>query len=315
MKTALELVGVSKRYGRRQALDGLSLSVPEGSLFGLVGSNGAGKTTAMAIVTGIVQADGGTINVLGGGSFQPAVHAGRVTVLPQDALLPREARIGELLAFYADLQGVPRQQIDTCVRQMLQMVHLEDRARSPVRTLSHGMMRRVTIAQAFLGDPDLVLLDEPLSGLDPREVQNARTFLRQRRPGQTVIISSHNLYEIEKLCDRVAFIEKGKTVLQDSLDSVTGRGHAVRYRLAPSPWDLAGLQARLPGTLLELSAASDLLTCRFAVPARTLEEVNGIVVRYLLEAGVGIREIQCGGELEQVYLDRTESAVSRVNTP
>jgi len=309
MTTALEFGDVRKKYGRRVALDGLTMSVPAGSLFGLVGSNGAGKTTAMSIVAGIVRPDGGIIRVLEAGGFDPAIHAGRVTLLPQDAQLPREARVAELMYFYAALQGVPKSDIADGVTRLLKMVHLEDRRNSAVRTLSHGMMRRLTIAQAFLGDPELVLLDEPLSGLDPRESLNARHFLQQRRKGQTVIISSHNLNDIERLCDRVAFIEKGRTVLQDSVDAVTGRSRAVQYHIEPGKVDMASLGKKMTGAWLSLSDAGDVLTCRFSVPEHSLESVNAAVLRCLIDAGVGIKRVQPGDGLEQAYFARTEAVV------
>ncbi|OGV62580.1 MAG: hypothetical protein A2498_15865 [Lentisphaerae bacterium RIFOXYC12_FULL_60_16] len=302
MNLALELTGVTKSYGRRKALDGLNLRVPAGSLFGLVGSNGAGKTTAMSVVSGIVQPDGGVVDLLESGAFDPVRHAGRVTVLPQDALLPRESRVREILGFYAELQGVPPADIGPMVGRLLQTVHLADRADSAIRTLSHGMARRVTLVQAFLGDPDLVLLDEPMSGLDPREAQNARHFLASRRAGQTVVISSHNLHEIERMCDRVAVVEKGRTLLQDTMDGITGRRHVIRYRLMPASWDLAKLEARLPDMILERSPSGDALECRYRGDLAT---VNAVILGFLLESKVGVLQVYPGDELEHAYLNST----------
>jgi ABC-type multidrug transport system ATPase subunit len=291
---ALQFRGVTKSYGRIRALDGLDLEVPAGSIFGLVGSNGAGKTTAMAVAVGLLQAGNGEIHLLGDGPFRADKHAGRVALLPQDSRFPPHARVEELLRFYSRLQGSGEDSID----ELLQWVDLQPRRRAPVRTLSHGMNRRLAIAQAFLGAPELVLLDEPLNGLDPREAARVRLMLRQRRGRQTIVISSHNLSDIEALCDHVAFIEKGRRVRQDTLDKITRRAHRVTYRLRGAA-PLEKLRAALPEVQWEQQA--DTLTATFAEP-RTTEELNRLALPVLLEAGVGILEIQRGSDLESEYL-------------
>ena len=300
---ALKLTGVVKRFGRRTALDGLTLSVPTGSAFGLVGSNGAGKTTSMSVTMGVIPHDGGQVDLLGGGPFDVAVHAGRVSLMPQDAGLPLHARVGDLLAFYALLQGVPHTRVVERVDEVLDWVHLRDRAGAKVRTLSHGMRRRVVIAQAFLGSPDLALLDEPLSGLDPREVVSMRELLKRRRPGQTVIVSSHNLHEIERICDHVAFIEDGKVVKQDRMDALTGRSHSVHLHITPGAVPLDALRDALPDAAFELRADGRLLICRYPETRSGVEDVNRHILPVLLQANIGITEIRRGAELESAYLD------------
>lgn len=299
---ALELRGIRKRYGRRVALDGLDLAVPRGSVFGLVGSNGAGKTTALAVAVGLVRADAGSVDILGEGPFDAARHAGRVALMPQDSLMPPYTRVAEALAFYAALQRLPAAESRRQADRALDLVHLADRADSAIRTLSHGMRRRVAIAQCFLGDPELVLLDEPTSGLDPREVLNLREVLQRRKPGQTVLVSSHVLDEIERMCDRVAFIENGRTIRQDAMDAVTGRRHELRYRLKPGPLPLAALRAALPAALFEAADDGSLLRCRYLDREQTPEDVNQAVLKILLDAGAGVIEIRLGSGLEQAYL-------------
>ena len=299
MNVALELRGVKKSYGRTRALDGLDLQVPGGSIFGLVGSNGAGKTTAMAVAVGLLQPAGGEINLLGDGSFRSDKHAGRVALLPQDSRFPPHARVEELLRFYGRVQGLTSDDCERTINELLDWVHLQDRRRSAVRTLSHGMNRRLAIAQAFLGTPELVLLDEPLNGLDPREAARVRDLIRERRGRQAIVISSHNLSDIAALCDHVAFIEKGKLVRQDTLDKITGRAHRVTYRLSGGQVPLEKLSAALPEVAWEQQPET--LTATF--PGRyTTEELNRLALPVLLEAGVGILEIQRGSDLESEYL-------------
>lgn len=299
MSSALQFRGVVKCYGRLRALDGLDLDVPRGSIFGLVGSNGAGKTTAMAIALGLLRPGTGQIEILGEGAFAPEKHAGRVALLPQDSQFPPHARLVELLHFYGRLQGVAPEAIAPNIDELLNWVHLADRRRSPVRTLSHGMKRRLSIAQAFLGQPELVLLDEPLNGLDPKEAARVRDLIRERRGRQTIVISSHQLTDIEALCDHVAFIEKGKLVRQDTLDKIVRRSHRVTYHISSGTLPLAQLQAALPD--VEWEQHGNRVVASFPTQYTT-EALNTATLRILLEAGVGVLEIRRGSDLESEYL-------------
>ena len=153
-----------KRYGKSRALDGFSVSVPEGSIMGLVGPNGAGKTTWMMCVVGLLNADAGEISLLGGGAFDSAQHSGRVAMLPQDSELPLEMSPRSLFRTFARLQGISGRKADAAAEEVLQAVHLDDCASKPIRALSHGMRKRVMAGQCFIGNPDLLLLDEPMNG-------------------------------------------------------------------------------------------------------------------------------------------------------
>ena len=305
MTPALEFKSVVKFYGRRRALAGLDLVVPRNSTFGLVGSNGAGKTTAMAVALGLLRTAGGSVSVLGEGPFTAARHAGRVTLLPQDSRLPLHARVEELLLYYGSLQGLTEPQLRSSVEEVLDWVHLQDRRTSPVRTLSHGMMRRLTIAQAFLGHPELVLLDEPLSGLDPRESARIRRLLRQRRDGLTIIVSSHNLHEIEALCDHAAFIEQGHLLRQDTIENITGRGHRITYDLSPGLLPLEKLKAALPEAEWEAASDGSRLSVIYKGSSVRVPEINAKVVNVLLAEGAGLIEVRRGSDLESQYLAAT----------
>ena len=301
MTAALVMQGVTKNFGRIRALDGLDLEVPRGSIFGLVGSNGAGKTTAMTVALGLLRHNYGLIDVLGAGPFRPATHTGLATLLPQDAAFPPHARVEELLRFYGQLQGLPVAELARIMDELLDWVHLQDRRRSPVRTLSHGMKRRLAIAQAFLGSPELILLDEPLNGLDPREAARVRDLIRQRRGKQAIVISSHHLSDIEELCDRVAFIEHGRLVRQDTIEAFTHRGHHLTYLLAEGNVPLPALVTALPDVTWTEDPSPRCLRATF--PEKfSAEQLNAIVLHTLLEAGVGILEVRRGTDLESEYL-------------
>ena len=307
---ALRLSAVHKNYGRIRALDGLDLVVPRGSVFGLVGPNGAGKTTTFSIACGWLRADRGEVDLLDGGAFDPARHRGRVTALPQDSALGRDMTVVDQLTYLGRLQGLDRRAIRGEVARILDLVQLTDRAGDRVRTLSHGMLRRVGIGQAFLGDPELVLLDEPTNGLDPRQAHSIREFVAAQRGTRTIVISSHNLHEIETVCDHVALIDRGRVVMAGPISVVTGRDGEIRIMLADGPVPLAEMRAALPGERAEWDEATRTLTLRFQEkPGRAAEDVTGVALRALLDAGARISSVARGQSLERRYLDLPAAAV------
>ena len=283
---ALALTGIDRRFGRTLALDGLSFTVPQGSICALVGENGAGKTTTLGILAGFLTPDTGTVDVLGLGPYHVATHRGRVGILPQDAELPTESTPAELLYAWARLQGLDAGAARRSAGECLDAVLLSDRAHHRVATLSHGMRRRLTVASALVGDPELILLDEPTSGLDPAQARHLRDVLAMRRGRATVLISSHNLPELESLCDHVVILEKGRCLRADRMDAVTGRDREVRIHLAP-PFP-AGRDATV-----QLRLGPD--------DPRVLADATSELLRSLLAEGARIVEVRRGGALEERY--------------
>ncbi len=300
---ALRLSGVTKRYGRTVALAGLDLDVPRGALMGLVGPNGAGKTTLFGVVSGTVRADAGSVDVLGEGAFDPSRHAGRVTVLPQDCELNPHSSARQLLTFYARLQGATRARALREADRVLELVRLSDRAEARVRQLSHGMRRRLAVAQALLGEPELVLLDEPTGGLDPHLVVEMREVLREQRGERTLVVSSHILADLEQTCDHVAFVEAGRVIESGPVDEVTRRGGVLRVRLA-APIELGALDElaayapRMEGDTLVLELGGE----------RAPHEVNEVALPLLVERGARIVEVRLGESLESAYMARRARA-------
>jgi ABC-type multidrug transport system ATPase subunit len=306
MLTALEVTNLVKCYGKRRALDGLTLRIPRYSVTGLVGSNGAGKTTFMMTVAGFLKASSGTINLLGNGPFDAELHGGRFSILPQDSELPLTSSPLELLTHYGRLQGLSLPAAKKSATEMLETVNLGDRATSTIRSLSHGMRKRVMAAQCFLGQPELILLDEPLNGLDPREAARMRDFLSQRTREQTIVISSHNLNDIEQLCDHVAFIEKGKSVRFGPVETITRKASIMVYQLSRPPANLAQLEALLgEGGTLHYQSQTNSLTCHAFDATLSAEELNRRLVPFLL-THCGLLTINQGHSLEEAYLKQTE---------
>jgi ABC-2 type transport system ATP-binding protein len=195
---------------RRRVLHGISFSVREGEIFGFVGPNGAGKTTTLKILMGLIRATSGAASILGHDVGETAYRR-HVGFLPENPYFYDFLSGREILAFYARLSGVPRARLRSRVDTLLEWVGLKDAADARLRTYSKGMLQRIGIAQALVHDPQVVFLDEPMSGLDPIGRKEVRDLiLRLRSEGKTVFMNTHILSDVEMLCDRVAIIVRGR---------------------------------------------------------------------------------------------------------
>lgn len=301
---ALVTRGLIKRYGRVTALQGLDLQIPRGVVCGLVGPNGSGKTTLFGLIAGLLLPDAGSLDVLGQGPFDAARHAGRLSLMPQDSLPSPHASLSQSLRYYAELQGMDRAGARREADHWLERVRLKERSGSRHDQLSHGMRRRFSIAQAFLGKPELILLDEPTSGLDPDLAAEMRALFSEQRGKTTLLISSHVLSELEELCDHVVFIEAGRNVRQGPMHSVREADTLVRVRLARQP-RLADLELQLEGAILSWSDPVLSVRLRGGEPP---DAANARILRALLDQGVGILSLEAGQSLEASYLSVRERA-------
>jgi ABC-type multidrug transport system ATPase subunit len=255
----------------------------------------------MMTVAGLLRPASGTIDMLGCGPFDAAVHAGRFALLPQDSELPLEATPMGLFYRFGRLQGLSSDAARRSACDVLKAVNLADRAKSSIRSLSHGMRMRVRLAQCFIGSPEVVLLDEPLNGLDPVEADRVRRFLRERRGRQTIVISSHNLHDIETLCTHVAFVEKGRVTRTSTLEAITRASSRVTYTLAAEPSDMAALSAAVPGATFAWTAETHDLVCTFEAADGDVAAINRKLLPALL-AQTDVLAVSSGLSLEQAYL-------------
>ena len=312
MNDAIATRALVKRYGRHRALDGFTLAVPAGSITGLVGRNGAGKTTWMMTVAGFVLPDAGEVNILGSGPFDAHRHGGRFSILPQDSDLPNEGRVRDLLVHYGRLQGLSAKAAAESADRLVETMNLKDKAHAPVRALSHGMRKRVMVAQAFLGTPEVVMLDEPLSGLDPEEAERLRRYLLSLKGKTTLVVSSHQLDDIEKLCTHVAFVADGKVERMETLRALTADAGRIVYSLKKLPSDLAALEAECPGVRLAVAQSkkpdnpnnqtmSQSMVAEFG-EGLSVESVNAALLPRLVECGVV--SVIPGRSLEEAYLGK-----------
>jgi ABC-2 type transport system ATP-binding protein len=241
---ALSVTGLTKRYGDRTAVDHLDLEVPRGVVAGFVGPNGAGKTTTMAMLLGLVRPTAGVGAVLGHPITDPAAYLPRVGALIESPAFYPALSGAENLRVFATVGGLDHDRIPA----LLELVGLAGRGDDRYRGYSLGMKQRLGIAAALLGQPDLLILDEPANGLDPQGVREMRELIGSLAgSGRTVLVSSHDLSELEQVCDWLVLIERGRSLYQgptrDLLDGVT-RGLAVVPAEAGDQRPLAQLLAR-----------------------------------------------------------------------
>ena len=219
---AIRLSGVSKAYSGHVAVQDLSLSVPRGGAFGLLGPNGAGKTTTLRMIMNVLGPDSGTIEILG----QPATQHSRdrIGYMPEERGLYPRMVVEEQLLFFAELKGVPRKEAARRLLPWLERLGLMEWRHRKLNELSKGMQQKAQFIATVLHEPDILILDEPLSGLDPVAVNLMRdVFLDLRRRGKTVVLSSHQMETVERLCDAIALIHHGRKVLEGPVSEVKSR--------------------------------------------------------------------------------------------
>ena len=225
---------LSKTFGQTQALIGIDLSIAAGTTTGLVGPNGAGKTTLFSLLCGYLKPSQGEVEMMGHAPNSPAIR-GRFSILPQDASLLKNLSVGKQLMMLAELQGFDKQQATTESKRVLKAVNLIESYNQTPERLSHGMQKRVAIAQAFIGNPEVILLDEPTAGLDPNTTDAIKSVIRQMSHSKTIIITSHNLEVIEDLCEQIIILKKGRLHSHQAVSELTDRTKALTFRLESDP--------------------------------------------------------------------------------
>jgi ABC-2 type transport system ATP-binding protein len=233
MSEAIALGGVTKRFNGTLAVDDLSLTVPTGSIYGFIGPNGSGKTTTLRMIMHILLPDEGTIEVLG--SRETRAARDRVSYLPEERGLYKKMTIRRLLRYYARLKGGTRAHIDAAIEDWMTRMELPGILDRQVETLSKGMSQKVQFVAAVVSNPELLILDEPFSGLDPVNAQVLKdAVLELRSRGTTVVISTHDMSTAERMCDRIFMIFRGRKVLDGSLESIQGQYAADTVRVRTS---------------------------------------------------------------------------------
>ena len=244
MQSALRLSGVSKTFGRTVAVQEMDLDVPRGALYGIIGPNGAGKTTCIRMVMSILFPDRGELTVLGHASALAAKD--RIGYLPEERGVYRKMRVGAFLTYCGRLKGLSAADAAARSTRLLERVHLPETVGRRCEDLSKGMLQRVQIAAAIMHEPDLLILDEPFSGLDPVSVRLLRQLiLDEHRRGATILFSTHVMAHAEELCQHVVMIHRGRKVLDEPTTALRRRFDTRRIRFEPlhADADVSGIRA------------------------------------------------------------------------
>jgi ABC-2 type transport system ATP-binding protein len=280
---AIRTRGLRKTFGNTVAVEGLTLEVHRGEVFGFLGPNGAGKSTSIKMLLSLVAPSGGEAEVLGRPAGDVETRR-RVGFLPEHFRFHEWLTASELLSFHGRLYRIPRDRLRKQAADLLERVGLAEHRDKHLRDFSKGMLQRIGLAQALLNDPDLIFLDEPTSGLDPIGRRLVRDIIKaQRERGATVFLNSHLLSEVEITCDRVAFIKRGKVLETRSIQASAEQETTLLLRARKlDPETIAGLaqwgsRARIDGDRLTLSIAST--------------DVIPELLRYLLGRGVDVYEV------------------------
>ncbi len=305
MPATLELSHVTKRYAGHVAVSDLSLSVPAGTVYGLLGPNGAGKTTSIRMALNIIAPDEGTIRVLGQPTSAPGV-IDRIGYLPEERGLYKKMQVRRVLRFLAELKGVPARVADRRIDEWLERFGLtsddRDWGDAKVDELSRGMQQKVQFIGTLLHEPDLVILDEPFSGLDPINADALKqTVLDLRASGRTVIFSTHLMDSAQQLCDAVCIIARGRKVLDGDVTSVRmthgGRVVALGFGVVPSAEVLAVLRDR--ALVARADHSNRVAEVELARDADALD-----LLRRLLDAGARLERFELvHPSLHQIFLD------------
>jgi ABC-2 type transport system ATP-binding protein len=303
---AVETLGLTRRYGKLLAVDGIDLQVPAGALYGLIGPNGAGKTTTLRMLAGLLEPTEGEIVIAG----QVANHDWRmlrrqIGYMPDFFGVYEDMLVWEYLDFFGRCHNLPAARRQQVIDELLELVDLTGKREAYVQTLSRGMRQRLCLAHALVHDPQVLLLDEPASGLDPRARVEMRELLRELGSmGKTVIVSSHILSELAELCDSVGIIEKGRLVASGPVPQITRLVHEGRTLRIQVLADLETAEAALRGWrgVGSIFAAGDVLEVEFLGD----DEAAADLLAALVSQGVRIASFsQTTSDLEEIFLRLT----------
>jgi ABC-2 type transport system ATP-binding protein len=308
IENAIEIDHVVKRFGNHLAVDGISFTVPRGVVFGVLGPNGAGKSTLLRMINDVLAPDSGAIRILGG--LAPGLAAARrIGYLPEERGLYAKMFVIEMIQFMGELRGLPRREAERRAGHWLERLGLAKWAKNRVQDLSKGMQQKVQFATALIHEPELLILDEPWSGLDPINAEVLRTVVDEARTaGRTVLFSTHQMEQAEKICDAVCIIARGHKVLDGNLLELK-RAAAANGRIALGFDDVAGRQQAEAGPLADPKLVRAVRPPTGDPSTCVVELAEGVASNQLLAAllqlGLGMRRFETvTPTLHQIFIDQ-----------
>ena len=310
----IQVSNLTKQYGSHTAVDCLSFTMESGQIHGFLGPNGAGKSTTMNMITGCLSPTGGDVWLDGVNIFdEPEKVKGKIGYLPEIPPVYPEMTPREYLSFVAGLKGIPRKEIPGAVEKSMEATRITSMADRLIGNLSKGYRQRVGISQAILGDPEIVILDEPTVGLDPRQILQIRTLIKELGKKHTVILSSHILSEIQAVCDHITIIAGGKLIACDSkanLEATYAKNRLEIACKAEKDAVAAVLAPFFPEEALTFGEENGYLTVQAEAPARDLPEQ---LFAAFSKANIPLHKLSLReGSLEDLFLQLTKEGGAQV---
>ena len=308
----IEVRNLTKKYGDHFAVQDISFSLEKGKIYGLLGPNGAGKSTTMNIMTGYIAATSGEVIIEGHDIFKEAEEAKKhIGYLPEIPPLYMDMTVWEYLFTVADLKGVPKSERKSMIGDVMEKVMLTNMKDRLIKNLSKGYKQRVGIAQTLIGNPDIIILDEPTVGLDPKQIIEIRTLIKQLGEDHTVLISSHILSEIGAVCDHVVIINKGHLVVSDSTENLEKlfKGQDILCLSAQGELEkIQNILREFPAlSIADMKEAEESETYRFQLKVQDQADYRKQLFFRFAEAGIPLLEIsRAGMSLEDIFLEITE---------
>ena len=308
----IEVRNLTKKYGDHFAVQDISFSLEKGKIYGLLGPNGAGKSTTMNIMTGYIAATSGEVIIEGHDIFKEAEEAKKhIGYLPEIPPLYMDMTVWEYLFTVADLKGVPKSERKSMIGDVMEKVMITNMKDRLIKNLSKGYKQRVGIAQTLIGNPDIIILDEPTVGLDPKQIIEIRTLIKQLGEDHTVLISSHILSEIGAVCDHVVIINKGHLVVSDSTENLEKLSKGQDILCLSAQGELEKIQNILrefPAlSIADMKEAEEAETYRFQLKVQDQADYRKQLFFRFAEAGIPLLEIsRAGMSLEDIFLEITE---------
>ncbi|HXD75775.1 MAG TPA: ABC transporter ATP-binding protein [Vicinamibacterales bacterium] len=316
----IEVQHLTKRYGRVTAVDDVSFKVERGEILGFLGPNGAGKTTTMRILTGYMPASEGKAIVAGYDVFdQPVEAKSRTGYLPETPPLYPDMEVEEYLTFVSKIKGVPSAERTGRVKRVMERTRVADMAKRQCGRLSKGYKQRVGLAQALIHNPDVLILDEPTAGLDPKQIIETRELIKELAGTHTIILSTHILPEVAQTCQRVVIINKGKVVAVDTPDNLTSRlrGSETMYVQIDAPGaDPAGALARVGGVTRVVESDRRGGAIGLEIESESGRDVRRDLAKAVVTNGWGLLEMRpMRMSLEDIFLSLTTDDAAAAAAP
>jgi ABC-2 type transport system ATP-binding protein len=307
----IEVQDLTKVFGLTTAVDHVSFAVNKGEILGFLGPNGAGKTTTMRVLTGFMPATSGTARIAGFDVFNDSLEVRRrIGYLPENPPVYPDMTVGTYLDFVARIKGVPAEKRSERVTDALEKTNITDKRDELIKRLSRGYKQRVGLAQALVHDPDVIFLDEPTVGLDPKQIIEVRHLIKNLAGNHTIVLSTHILPEVSMTCDRVVIINKGKIAAIDTPQNLTSQlkgGQRVRVEVQASEQPLQDLLAQIPGAsrvdVEPVQANGHLLA---TVEAAQGKDLRSAIAARIVEKGWPLFELRgVSLSLEEIFLELT----------